>query len=350
MHHGLASRGPAHTKKLGSSRPLLAAVSSTTSCKTKVHKITKYWVYNYVSISQTQRCTSKLQIKHATGNRQPVIYSKPQSGLRPLDLRLLRARKVQVPKKAIGGPTHQRWSHRVPVIKCWTKGLKCEFHLTVKLNLNRLGQNFLHVFFWGFPVKTMPFGSCQYEVFLEVQKIYNIYIYKGTTSHKWTCLKSKAFNILPINIYHDFITKSNNPIGSIRIFSLSTTSGSYSSLASSTKWKAISSMVPSGSLPEAWQKTTRVSSWFQLDKKKQHISLEPARQRWGLELDEKAQFVFQMRPSWAHFLHWRLLLQGTKWKRKPVQNAQWSIWPVLHKFWSNWAKTKHPQPATETST
>lgn len=140
------------------------------------------------------------------------------------------------------------------------------------------------------------------------------------------------------------------PIGSIRILSLSTTSGSYSSLASSTKWKAISSMVPSGSLPEALQKTTRVSSWFQLDKKKQHISLEPARQRWGLELDEKAQFVFQMRPSWAHFLHWRLLLLGTKWKRKPVQNAQWSIWPVLHKFWSNWAKTKHPQPATETST
>lgn len=81
------------------------------------------------------------------------------------------------------------------------------------------------------------------------------------------------------------------------------------------------------------------SSWT---RKKSQISLEPARQRWGLELDEKAQFVFQMRPSWAHFLHWRLLLLGTKWKRKPVQNAQWSIRPVLHKFCSNWAKNKTP--------
>lgn len=37
--------------------------------------------------------------------------------------------------------------------------------------LEQIEANFL-AFFLGFPVKTMPFGSCQYEVFPEVQKIY----------------------------------------------------------------------------------------------------------------------------------------------------------------------------------
>lgn len=76
MHHGFASRGPAHTKKLGSSRPLLAAVSSTTSCKTQVHKSTKstiMWAYPKHK-GANLNCKSNMQ--QATGNRSSTPTTK----------------------------------------------------------------------------------------------------------------------------------------------------------------------------------------------------------------------------------------------------------------------------------
>ena len=193
MHHGLASRGPAHTKKLGSSRPLLAAVSSTISCKTKVHKSTKYRVYNSVSISQTQRCKSNLQINHATGNRQPVIYSNhkwpPAVGSQ-----VAPRRKGPSSKE---GHRRSNTSTMVSPSACdqmLNQGSEMWVSLDGETQLEQIGAKFLACFFLGFPVKTMPFGSCQYEVFLEVQKICNIYtrVLRVTSGRVWSRKRSTS--------------------------------------------------------------------------------------------------------------------------------------------------------------